>query len=624
VFTRSFLVTVRAINDAPVISYIANQRVEPNYATPPIPFTIEDAETPVASLRLSVASSNPAIIPLSKVLLTGSGSNRTVQVQPLAGLTGSSVITISVSDGLLTASSTFTVSVQPGNTAPSISSISNQVTDTYHELPPVSFVVSDQESDPASLIVSASSFNQLLLPDSGIVLGGSGASRTVTLRPAARTGYATIALTVTDGRLSTRSSFMLTVNAGVPLTDQLLLEKEGEGTISPDLNGQQLQVGKNYTVAAVPGPGQVFAGWSGSVTSGSPNLSFQMASNLVLHARFIANPFSKHKGTFNGLFYEPDAVRQESSGFITVALTDRGSFSGKLLLAGKSLPFRGTLNLDCSATVIIPRPQTNGLTMQVNFGAGRMPEGISGQISDGAWLAELQGDRAVYHSRTNPAPFAGAYTVAIPGSTGDPFSPAGDGIGTLKIDGGGLGTFTGVLADGTKVAQRVPLSKAGNWPLYGSLYTGKGSLLSWMTITNRLGDDLTGIVSWIKPGIQTAKYYPVGFTNEVLATGSSYAPPVPGHRALDLTAANIVFSRGNLRDDFVNQVALDANNKFSNLSTNKLTLALAPTTGLLTGTVIDPSTGQLLKFSSVLLQKQVMGRGFLLGTNRSSQVVLFQ
>ena len=58
-----------------------------------------------------------------------------------------------------------------------------------------------------------SSSNTTLVPVSNIVVGGTGADRTVTITPAAnQSGTATITLTVTDGDGGTASdSFVLTV-----------------------------------------------------------------------------------------------------------------------------------------------------------------------------------------------------------------------------------------------------------------------------------------------------------------------------------------------------------------------------------------------------------------------------
>ena len=66
----------------------------------------------------------------------------------------------------------------------------------------------------ADLTLSASSSDQGLVPDANIVLGGSGASRTVTVTPASnQSGSATITLTVSDGTASSTDTFVLTVDA---------------------------------------------------------------------------------------------------------------------------------------------------------------------------------------------------------------------------------------------------------------------------------------------------------------------------------------------------------------------------------------------------------------------------
>src|SRR5258705_12174428 len=65
-----------------------------------------------------------------------------------------------------------------------------------------------------TLFRSGSSSVQTLMPNANIVFGGTGANRTVTLTPAANQfGTATITLTVSDGQLSTSTSFQLTVNS---------------------------------------------------------------------------------------------------------------------------------------------------------------------------------------------------------------------------------------------------------------------------------------------------------------------------------------------------------------------------------------------------------------------------
>jgi hypothetical protein len=100
------------------------------------------------------------------------------------------------------------------NTVPSISSIANQTITAGTSTGPLSFTVGDLETSAGSLMVTGSSSNPTLVPSSGIIFGGSGSSRTITVTPAGgQTGTATITVTVSDGSLTKSTSFGLTVNA---------------------------------------------------------------------------------------------------------------------------------------------------------------------------------------------------------------------------------------------------------------------------------------------------------------------------------------------------------------------------------------------------------------------------
>src|SRR6185503_16339634 len=99
-------------------------------------------------------------------------------------------------DGTLTASDTFVVTVVAAvNVAPTISNLSDQTTAGATPVGPIGFTVSDTETAAGNLLVSGSSSNPTLVPNTGIVFGGSGASRTVTITPAAnQSGTATISV----------------------------------------------------------------------------------------------------------------------------------------------------------------------------------------------------------------------------------------------------------------------------------------------------------------------------------------------------------------------------------------------------------------------------------------------
>ena len=111
-------VTLAPPNVAPTISNVADQTLWENSATAALPVTIGDAETAAASLTLTAVSSNQTLVPNAAIALGGSGGNRTVTVTPAANQSGTATVTLTVSDGELTATDTFALNVQlsPGGT----------------------------------------------------------------------------------------------------------------------------------------------------------------------------------------------------------------------------------------------------------------------------------------------------------------------------------------------------------------------------------------------------------------------------------------------------------------------------------------------------------------------------
>src|SRR5439155_25582748 len=82
---------------------------------------------------------------------------------------------------------------------------------------PLSVTVNDAESPPSSLIVTASSGNTTLVPNtvSHLSVGGSGANRTVTVTPeTGQQGVATITVNVSDSVNTSFTTF--DVNVGTP------------------------------------------------------------------------------------------------------------------------------------------------------------------------------------------------------------------------------------------------------------------------------------------------------------------------------------------------------------------------------------------------------------------------
>ncbi|NUQ61445.1 MAG: VCBS repeat-containing protein [Pirellulales bacterium] len=269
--SKTFLLTVTAENDLPTIGAIADQTTGEDVPKGPISFSVGDVETATASLNVTATSNNQALLPNANLVLGGSGANRTILLTPAANQSGTATVTVTVSDGTAATSRTFLLTVTAENDLPTIGAIADQTTGEDVPKGPISFSVSDVETAAASLVVTATSSNQTLLPNANLVLGGSGANRTILLTPAAnQSGNATVTVTVSDGTAATSNAFLLTVTAENDLptisaiADQTTGEDMPKGPIS-------FSVGDVETAAA-----------SLVVTATSSNQALLPNANLVL------------------------------------------------------------------------------------------------------------------------------------------------------------------------------------------------------------------------------------------------------------------------------------------------------------------------------------------------------
>jgi hypothetical protein len=104
--SNSFEIALTAF--AGQISSIADQNITPSGSSGPISFNFGNlGTTSGSSLQVLASSSNPTLVPNGNIVIGGSGTNRTVTISPAAGQTGTSVITLSVTDGTWTNSRSF-------------------------------------------------------------------------------------------------------------------------------------------------------------------------------------------------------------------------------------------------------------------------------------------------------------------------------------------------------------------------------------------------------------------------------------------------------------------------------------------------------------------------------------
>lgn len=293
-------------NLSPTISPVPDTAIYNNTSTN-VAFSVWDTESGPGPLTVSATSSNPALIPDKNLVFGGSGWSRTLAITPLPNQVGSSTITINVSDGTNTTSTSFQFSsLFTNDLPPTISKVSDVSTNAYTSAN-VSVTVADPDTPLAGLTVSGVASDKNLVPDGNFQFSGSGSSRSVTITPApGQTGTCTITLTVRDNQISTSTTFKLTVVTG-PDTD-------GDGI--PD--GQESWLGRKPASAADFGfefnQDDDFQGWttsadipdalvadgllSGSTLSGDTHL---YVKNLNFNGNSVGNLAMKIRSSATGV-----------------------------------------------------------------------------------------------------------------------------------------------------------------------------------------------------------------------------------------------------------------------------------------------------------------------------------
>ena len=151
------------------------------------------------------------------------------------------------------------VTVSPINDDPTITAVEDQTIDEDGSTGELAFAIDDPDVPPGNLTVTASSDRQALVPDGNIVLGGTGADRTIRATPAPNAnsddgGGARITLEVRGGGGVATSSFLLHVR---PVNDKPGFVKGDDPSVLEDSGDQQ------------------FPGWATGISAGPANESDQ-------------------------------------------------------------------------------------------------------------------------------------------------------------------------------------------------------------------------------------------------------------------------------------------------------------------------------------------------------------
>ncbi len=438
----------------------------------------------------------------------------------------------------------------------------------------------------------------------------------VTFSPTALTNYGGM-ITVNSDATGAGNTIAAS-GYGASGTLNLVVDINGNGSVSPNLNGKPLIAGKSYTVRAIPKSGNLFMGWTGSTNTTKNPLTFVMQTSTLLEASFIPSPFVAVKGSYNGLFTTTNGVTEETAGMLKgLVVGAGGAYSGALLIDGGSHAVSGSFLVSGQASNYIARPARQGgpLTLLMTLDLSNNPPAITGTVAgsnNGAlWTADLVANRA----GTN---VSATYTMVLaPTIFGVPGIPSGYGYLLLTERPSGL-SLSGALADGTAVNQNVPVDDTGYIPVYASLYGNTGLVTGWVSLADGM---LDGDLDWIKKAAHSG-LYTNGFTNMIIAEGGLWTNRSP---ALALSDGQLNLDGGSLTNPLVYNVTVSSKNvltKSGSTPTNSLTGNINPKTGLLTITFGNGSGRAVTAGKGAALQATTNAAGYFLGKTNAGSLIL--
>lgn len=325
---------------------------------------------------------------------------------------------------------------------------------------------------------------------------------------------------------------------------------------------------------------------------------------------------------------------QPLGGKVEMALTNLGTYSGKVTYGATAYPFSGSFQA--------PEVEPELLTSVATFGSG-VPPGIgsiiiglvtgdgrlTGELQDSSNLTVSQFDGGLTDWSRSPFPRAhvGRYHVSLSRSgpvEASPSTPSGGALGTLTVAPSGIATFSGSLADGTPFLTTATVSDQLQFLFHRSLYLqGRGAFLGQMEFATSVGN--TGSAEWIRPpsphagsGAQDQRIYPNGFYLGLDGQFSRIRPLLPGEDVLDLpsgdeyNASLLIVALGLDTSRLPQRLHISPEGKVTVLDDNEINLKVIinRATGTFSGsfTLTDPNPYN----PSTNLQRLIIFRGLLL------------
>jgi autotransporter-associated beta strand protein len=421
------------------------------------------------------------------------------------------------------------------------------------------FTLSADIADYTSFTVTGTSSNTALVPNANIVIAGSGENRTVTVTPAPNmNGTATITLTVSDGTLTSASSFLLTVNgvvdAAIKAATGSTLNAASAWTgafvpVAPDTatwNAASLAgamtLGSNLNWAGLivndPAGPLTFNGTQ-TLTLGSAGLNLSAATvNLTLnHPVTLGENQTWNVGAgrtlaANGQISGARSLTKSGTG--SVILAGANSFSGNVNISAGSATITNSLGLGTGAkTVGIYNGSAGACELHLDGSAGPIALAATmtfntsrvtgnGAIVNDAGHNTIGGPISMISGGGNTLITVLGGSLALNGNITSNFTSGR----TLQLAGVGSNAVNGIIRDGSGIAS--VLVQSGTWTLSNANTNTGTNIVSGGTLA--LGGSLAGPVT-VNGGTFAPQGLPAAASDFALNAGGTFQARVNGATA---------------------------------------------------------------------------------------------
>lgn len=476
--TRTFVVNVTPVNDAPTLAFITDPAAILEDATAQTINLSGITAGPSESQTLTVTatSGNPALIPDPSVTYTSPSGTGTLSYTPVANQFGTALITVTVKDnggtangGVDTFTRTFSVTVTGVNDQPTLTAIGDPAAIPQGSgAQTVNFAgVSAGPNETQVLTVSASSNNTALLPNPTVTYASPSATGSLSYTPVASAfGTAVVTVTVTDnggtangGVNAISRTFTVTVLAEQPptldaITDRAaILEESGLQTVGltgitdGDGTGQALSVtATSDNTALIPNPTVTYTSPSttGSISYTPVANAFGTATvtvtvhdpNLTFSRSFLVTVTGVNDPPALDLISDPAAILEDAaaqtvnlSGLSagpneTQTLTVTASSNNTALIPNPTVTYTSpSATGSLSYTPVANQSGTATITVTVQDNGGTANGGVDVFTRTFTVTVTPVNDQPTLAAITNPAAIledAGAQTVNLSGISAGP------------------------------------------------------------------------------------------------------------------------------------------------------------------------------------------------------------